>query len=258
MPSQILVEHARAVTRVTFSRPDSLNALTTGMLAEAAEAVEASGKDPAVRAVVITGAGRAFSSGADLSPGGELADGPDTGTIDAANRLIRALRQIRKPVLAAVNGPAVGVGCSLALAADFTIARESAYFLLAFANVGLMPDGGATAFLPALIGLARATRMAMLAERIPAPVAVEWGLIAQAVPNENFDSEVDNLATRLAQGPTMAYAHTKRAFNATALAGLEQALAIEREGQSSLFGTSDFAEGAAAFRGKRRPDFSGK
>jgi enoyl-CoA hydratase/carnithine racemase len=251
----VLAERTDAVLRVTFNRPGALNALTTDMVTEAAATVEACGDDPGVR-VVLTGAGRAFSSGADLSSMTGTAR-QETGTIDAANRLTRALRAVPKPVLAAVNGPAAGVACSFALAADLTIAKESAYFLLAFANVGLMPDGGATALVSAAIGRARASRMALLAERIPAALAAEWGLIAQVVPDEDFDAEIDRFAAKLAAGPTAAYAQTKSAFNATTLAHLEQALEIERTGQSALLASADFAEGAAAFLDKRAPRFSG-
>jgi enoyl-CoA hydratase/carnithine racemase len=256
-PSDLLVEHVDAALHVTFNRPHTLNALTAPLLRSAAEAVEAAGDDPAVRVIVVTGAGRAFSSGADLAMRADpsFTGGPDT--IEAVNRLVRALRSVPKPVVAAVNGPAVGGGCSLALAADFTIARESAYFLLSFADIGLMPDAGATALVPAAIGRVRATRMAMLAERIPAPLAVEWGLIMRAIPDADFDAEVRGLTARLASGPTVAYARIKGALNATTLALLDEALATERAGQSALTRTADFAEGLAAFVQKRAPDFTG-
>jgi enoyl-CoA hydratase/carnithine racemase len=255
--SQLLVERDGPVLRVTFNRPDTLNALTPQMLTAASQAIEAAGDDPDVRVIVITGAGRAFSSGADLSARADPGYQGGPATIEGVNRLVRALRTVTKPVVAAVNGPAAGGGCSVSLAADFIVARESAYFLLAFANVGLMPDGGATALVPAAIGRARATRMAMLAERIPAPLAVEWGLITQVAPDDAFDSSVDLLVTRLAKGPTAAYAQTKRAFNAATISQLDQAFAVEAAGQSVLTGTADFAEGLAAFVQKRAPDFSG-
>ncbi|MEZ0075379.1 enoyl-CoA hydratase [Planotetraspora sp. GP83] len=256
--SDLLVERLDPVLRVTFNRPDTLNALTPEMLHAAADAVEAGGGDPDLRAVVITGAGRAFSSGADLSVRADPSYKGGSGTLDGVNRLVRALREVPKPVLAAVNGPAVGGGCSVALAADVILARESAYFLLAFANVGLMPDGGASVLVPNAIGRARAARIAMLAERVPAPLAADWGLITHVVPDETFDSEVEQLAARLAQGPTVAYAQTKHALNAATLGQLEQAFAIEMAGQTMLTGTADFAEGVAAFLQKRKPGFSGR
>ncbi|MEV8563317.1 enoyl-CoA hydratase [Streptomyces sp. NPDC051917] len=256
--SDLLVERLDSVLRVTFNRPDVLNALTPEMLDTAADAVESSGGDPDVRVVVVTGAGRAFSSGADLSARADPSYQGRPRTLDAVNRLVRVLREAPKPVLAAVNGPAAGGGCSVALAADLILARESAYFLLAFADVGLMPDGGASVLLPNAIGRARAARMAMLAERIPAPRAADWGLITHTVPDETFDSEVERLAAQLAQGPTVAYAQTKHALNTATLGRLEQAFAIEAAGQAMLTGTADFAEGVAAFLQKRKPDFTGK
>ncbi|TDV37771.1 enoyl-CoA hydratase-related protein [Actinophytocola oryzae] len=246
-----------AVLRITWNRPDALNALTGEMLAHAATAIEHEAQDRAARVIVLAGAGRAFSSGADLHQVNPD-QSPDTETVEAANRLIRAIRTVPVPVVAAVRGAAAGVGCSIALAADLTVAAESAYFLLAFTGVGLMPDGGATAFVPASIGRARATRMAMLAERIDAGTAEDWGLISAAVPDDRFDEKVDALVERLSSGPTAAYAQIKRALDATSLGGLESALEAERAGQLALFGTRDFAEGAAAFLGKRAPRFVGE
>ena len=252
---EILTERTDAALRVTFNRPDTLNALTPGMLTGAAEAIETGASDSQVRAIMLTGAGRAFSAGADLGDG---AGEPTTDTIEAANAVIMAIRRAPKPVVAAVNGPAVGVGCSFALAADITIATASAYFLLAFANIGLMPDGGATALIPATIGRARALRMAMLAERIPATQAADWGMIAEAAPDDEFDSAVDGLITRLAAGPTQSYALSKCAINATTLTQLAQALETERTGQAQLFDSKDFDEGVAAFRDKRPARFTGQ
>ncbi|HJQ47211.1 MAG TPA: enoyl-CoA hydratase [Amycolatopsis sp.] len=245
------------VLRITFNRPDSLNAFTGPMLGEITELIDKHGQDDNVRVIVLTGTGRAFSSGADLA---EVNAGANLGTetLDNANATIRAIRRVPKPVVAAVNGPAAGVAASIALAADLTVAAESAYFLLAFATIGLMPDGGATALVPAAVGRARAVRMAMLGERIGARTAEEWGMITQAVADDEFQTAVDGLVAKLATGPTAAYAAMKRAFDATALAHLEAALEIEREGQVALFDTADFAEGTAAFVEKRRPRFLGR
>lgn len=255
MTIPVLIENDGPVLRITFNRPDRLNAVTTEMLTRAADAIEGAWDGTATRVIVLTGAGRAFSSGADL---GNSKKDPETATIDAANRLTAAVRQVPKPVLAAVNGLAAGVGCSFAIAADITVARESAYFLLAFANVGLMPDGGATALIPAAVGRARASRMAMLAERIAAPLALEWGLISHVARDETFESEVRAVTSQLAEGPTASYAETKQALNAASLGELDRSFEIERAGQARLFGSDDFAEGVAAFRAKRRPRFSGK
>ncbi|MGW4826342.1 enoyl-CoA hydratase-related protein [Amycolatopsis japonica] len=253
----VSIEQTGAVLRIAWNRPEALNALTSEMLAAASVAIEESAGRRAIRVIVLSGEGRAFSSGADLAKvNPDQALGAET--IDAANRLIRSIRAVPLPVVAAVGGPAAGVGCSIALAADIAVAAESAYFLLAFASVGLMPDGGATALVPAAIGRARASRMAMLAERIHANTAVDWGLIAKVFPDDRFEEELGKLVARLASGPTAAYAQIKRSFDETALGGLDSALAAERAGQLALFATRDFAEGTAAFHEKRAPRFVGE
>lgn len=252
---ELLVDRDDAVLRVTFHRPATLNSLTLPMLVKAGEIVDDAGHDPAIRAIVITGAGRAFSTGADL---GEVRTTTrKTDTIDAANAMTMAIRRAPKPVIAAVNGPVAGVGCSFVLAADYAVAAESAYFMLAFTGIGLMPDGGATDLLPAAIGRARALRMALLAERIPAGQALGWGLIAETVPDAEFPSRVETLAARLATGPTLSYAKTKFAINANTLDRLPEAFEIERVGQTRLFDTKDFAEGLDAFKHRRPPLFAG-
>lgn len=252
----VLVTHTGMVLWITFNRPSSLNAFSSDMLAGIATAIDHGAEDTDIRAIVLTGTGKSFSAGADLE--GDVAphEEPDLEVIDAANRVTLALREAPKPVVAAVNGLAAGVACSFAVAADLVIAAESAYFLLAFAKVGLMPDGGATALIPAAIGHARASRMAMLAEPLPASRALEWGLVSAVVADDTFEDEVTKTVERLADGPTAAYAQTKRAFNVSTLGSLPQALAIEREGQAGLLRATDFVEGVAAFRERRSPRFT--
>jgi 2-(1,2-epoxy-1,2-dihydrophenyl)acetyl-CoA isomerase len=248
--------------RIVLDRPERLNAWTAQLGDDLLTALELAAGDDAVRAVTVTGAGRAFSSGADLLAGfATTADGePDVGTAlrERFNPVIAAVRDLPKPVLAAVNGPAVGIGCSLALACDLAVARESAYLLLAFVNIGIVPDGGATLLVPARAGLARAAEMAMLGERIPARRALEWGLVTRVTADEAFDAEVDALAERLATGPTRAYAGTKQALNAALFGGLGEQLELEASIQQGLAGSHDFAEGVRAFAEKRSARFSGE
>jgi 2-(1,2-epoxy-1,2-dihydrophenyl)acetyl-CoA isomerase len=247
--------------RVELDRPERMNAWDAQLGADLRAAVELAAADDAVRAVTITGAGRAFSSGADLQAGFERtpAGHPDVGTAlrDRYHPIITAIRRMPKPVLAAVNGPAVGIGCSLALACDLVVARESAYLLLAFVNIGLMPDGGSSLFVPARAGMARAAEMAMLGERIPARRAMEWGLVTRVTADSDFDAEVDALAERLATGPTRSYAASKHALNAWLYAGMDAQLELEARLQQELAASADFDEGVRAFLEKRDAGFSG-
>lgn len=242
------------ILRVTINRPARMNAVTTETLDAIADAFEKYAGDESVRAAVLTGTGRAFCSGADIS-GGDLSAPPAPDTIDAANRATAHIRAFPRPVVGAVNGAAAGVGVSLALACDLTVAKESSYFLLAFARIGLMPDGGATALVAASIGRARAMRMAMLAERLSASDALAQGLIADAHPDDDFDSAVEELAQRLANGPSVALASTKHAINDATLTELDNAFVRERAGQLELLAGPDFAEGVSAFQEKRTADF---
>ncbi|MEA2276497.1 MAG: hypothetical protein QOC78_1457, partial [Solirubrobacteraceae bacterium] len=252
-----------AAATIELSRPETLNAWNAQLGADLLAALREAAADDAVRAVVLTGAGRAFSAGADLrdvTSGDRTAAGhPDIGSAltDRYHPIIELVRTMPKPVLAAVNGPAVGIGCSLALAADLLVARESAYFLLAFANIGLAPDGGSSLFVPSRVGFTRAAEMALLGERVPAPLALEWGLINRVVPDAAFDEEVAALRDRLATGPTRSYAGTKRQLNRWLYADMAQQLALEAEVQQELAGSADFAEGVAAFIEKRPATFGG-
>jgi 2-(1,2-epoxy-1,2-dihydrophenyl)acetyl-CoA isomerase len=247
--------------RIELNRPDTMNAWDKQFGHDLGAAVaQAAAED--VRAVVITGAGRAFSSGADLKAGFDpTPEGhPDvlTPLRELYHPIIAAVRRLPKPVLAAVNGPAVGIGCSLALACDLVVARESAYFLLAFVNIGLVPDGGASLLVPERAGLARAAEMAMLGERIPAAKALEWGLANRVVADDAFDAEVDALAARLAAGPTGAYARIKRQLNAWLMTRMEDQLDLEAALQQEAAASEDFREGAVAFLQRRQPSFSGR
>ena len=255
------VERAGAVLRIRFNRPDVLNAFDVTATIELLNLIRAADRDDSVRAVMLTGAGRAFSSGADI--GARIGDSDarsvvETDLREVSGPLILALRRLRKPVIAAVNGPAVGIGCSIALASDLVVAAESAFFLLAFANIGLTPDGGASLLLPARIGLGRAFVLALLAERLSAAEAVSWGLADRVVPDPEFASVTEALAFRLAAGPTQSYAATKQAINAAVLGGLEAALDLEAGLQAELASSEDFAEGVAAFSVKRSPQFKGR
>lgn len=245
--------------RITLNRPDSLNAWNAQLGHDLSDAVNAVAIDDAVRAVLITGAGRAFSSGADLGDHGPGDGAPDLGVRlrEIYNPTILAIREMPKPVVASVNGPAAGIGCALALACDLVIAAESAYFLLAFVNIGLVPDGGATATVAARAGGSRAAEMALLGERIAAPMALEWGLINRVAADAQLATEADALLGRLAGGPTKAYAATKQLLNRTLYAGLEAQLDAEADAQSEQGRTADFVEGVIAFSQKRPPSFSG-
>jgi 2-(1,2-epoxy-1,2-dihydrophenyl)acetyl-CoA isomerase len=250
---------------IELNRPESMNAWNRQFGLDLLAAVEEVAADDDVRAVCVTGAGRAFSSGADLkdmSGGGELTpDGrPDVYKVltERYHPIITGLRTMPKPVLAAVNGPAVGIGLSLALAADLVIARESAYFLLAFVNIGLVPDGGSSLFVPERVGLTRATEMAMLGERVPAPRAAEWGLINRAVADDAFEAETEALLDRLANGATASYAGTKRQLNAWLFERMDDQLELEARVQREMAGSDDFLEGVAAFLQKRPAEFRGR
>jgi 2-(1,2-epoxy-1,2-dihydrophenyl)acetyl-CoA isomerase len=255
----VIWEQAGAVGRLTLNRPDSLNAWTPQFGRELRDVIEGAAASGSVRAVLITGAGRGFSSGADLKSGFEPTGRPDLGRElrNLYHPAIAGVRRLEKPVVAAVNGPAAGIGCSLALACDLILAAESAFFGLAFVNVGLMPDGGSTAFVPAAAGRARAFQMALLGERVPAPRALEWGLVNWVYPDDRLMEEADALVRRLAAGPTRSYAGSKRALNQFIYGDLDAQLDLEAELQHALGRTKDFVEGAAAFVQKRAPSFTG-
>jgi 2-(1,2-epoxy-1,2-dihydrophenyl)acetyl-CoA isomerase len=247
-----------AVATLTLARPQSLNALTGAMLDEMREAVE-SLAGAGARCLLLTGEGRGFSSGADLAASGGGGLPEDVGAALEAhfNPLVEALFACPMPVVAAVNGPCAGAGCSLALAADIVLAGRSAYFLQAFINIGLIPDAGATWLLPRLAGRARAMEMMMLGERVSAEQAERWGLISRMVEDDALADEVRSLATKLAAGPTRSYGLLRRLARDAEQATLTEALAAERTAQREAGRTKDFQRGVMAFLAKQPPRFEG-
>src|SRR4051795_6818205 len=259
----VTLQRRGAVATIELDRPDAMNAWNRELGDELRTVVERTAADADVRAVVITGAGRAFSAGADLKDTGFnlTADGhPDVrqALTERYHPIITGISEMTKPVIAAVNGPAAGIGCSLALACDLVLAAESAYFLLAFVNIGLVPDGGSSLLVPSRVGFARAAEMAVLGERIPAPRALEWGLINRVAPDDAFASESDALLDRLAKGPTRAYAGAKRQLNAWVFGRMREQLALEASVQQEMAGSGDFDEGVTAFLERRAAVFEGR
>lgn len=242
---------------LALNRPEILNAVDGEMMVALASQLEGARARDDVRVVVITGTGAGFSAGADMASL-RLAPEHPVETMDGANRVIRAVIGLDKPVLAAVNGIAAGVACSAALASDIIVAAESAAFLLPFSRIGLMTDGGSSLTVAASIGRARAMRMALLGEPMSAADALACGLITHLAPDAEFSELVARLARRLAAGPAIAQSGIKKAINAATLPQLEAALDREHAGQRALFTTRDFTEGLAAFAAGRKPVFRGE
>jgi 2-(1,2-epoxy-1,2-dihydrophenyl)acetyl-CoA isomerase len=254
----------QGAARIELNRPEALNAWNKQLGQDLLAALTQASADEAVRAVRITGSGRAFSSGADLRDisGDDLTpEGrPNVYGVltERYHPIMRAIREMKKPVVSAVNGGAVGIGCSLALCCDLVVAAESAYFLLAFVNIGLVPDGGSSLFVPARIGMARAAEMAMLGERVSAPQALEWGLVNRVFADQDFERESAALTARLALGPTRSYAASKRLINERIYAGMDEQLELEATLQQEMAGSDDFVEGVSAFLAKRPASFEGR
>lgn len=256
----ILIEKHAGYRQITLNRPDRLNALTAAMGGALLEALGDAEADPECRAVLLTGAGRGFCAGQDLTEVQPTEAGPpDLGPLlDGYNAVIRKLRGLEMPVVCAVNGIAAGAGANLALACDIVLAAKSASFLQAFARIGLIPDVGGTWALPRLVGAARARGLALLAEPLPAERAADWGLIWLAVDDDGLMDAAHALAARLAQGPTIGLALAKRALDAAERNDLDTQLDLERDLQNEAVRTPDYAEGVRAFLEKRVPVFRGR
>lgn len=255
----IRVENVGAVRRIVLNRPERLNACPPTMAVEIGDALyDLEG----ARAVLITGEGRAFCSGADLAASGarSISGGPGSykALTESYNPMILKLSRLPVPLVCAINGVAAGVGCSIALMGDFVIAAKSAYFLQAFVNIGLVPDGGSSWLLPRLIGKPRAMQMMMLGERIPAEKAEEWGMIYKAVDDATLADEAMALAQRLASGPTVALGVMRQNVARALESELSGALLAEAEGQWKAGDSADAREGIKSFLQKRKADFQGR
>jgi 2-(1,2-epoxy-1,2-dihydrophenyl)acetyl-CoA isomerase len=258
------VYRAGAGVTIALNRPSRMNAWSNALSADLLDALRDAAADDSVRAVMLTGTGNAFCSGADLREGmaEAVANGGPMDTERTLTRwyhpIVTTIREMPKPVVSAVNGAAVGAGLSLALAADLVVAKESAYFTLAFVNIGLVPDGGSSLFVPARVGFARAAEMALLGDPVSAAKAVEVGLINAAWPDAEFTANAEALLLRLSSGPTRSYAGSKRELNHWLYARMAEHLALEARLQGEAAGTKDFIEGVTAFLEKRKPTFTGE
>ena len=258
----ILYQNADGIARITLNRPERLNSFTSSMHAQLRDALAQVAADKSARVLLLTGAGRGFCAGQDLS---DRAVAPGAAPVDLGESiesnyrpLVLGLRNLAVPVVCAVNGVAAGAGANIALACDIVIAARSASFIQAFCKIGLIPDSGGTFFLPRLVGTARAMGLAMLGEKLTAEQAEEWGLIWKCVDDAQLASTVDGLLVHLAQAPTKGLAAIKRALYASSTATLEDALTHERDVQRELGQSDDYREGVAAFLAKRPPRFTGR
>lgn len=263
MSESILQVADQGVVTITLNRPDVLNSFNAQMARELQQALAQAAGDATVRAVLLTGAGRAFCAGQDLGEAlgkGSDPSGADLGEIvrTSYNPIVLAIREMEKPVVCAVNGVAAGAGANLALACDLVVASEDASFVQSFSKIGLVPDTSGTFFLPRLVGPARATALMFLAEKVGAQKALEWGMIYQVVPSQVLLEAASALARQLATMPTRGLALTKKLLNASWANDLGAQLALEEEMQRQAGRTADYAEGVSAFLAKRKASYVGR
>ena len=259
--ASILVAQEAGVLSITLNRPEKLNAFNPEMHERLRAALQQADDDPAVRAVLLTGAGRGFCAGQDLAERDVSGSAPIDLSVSIGshyNPLVRRLRALPKPVVCAVNGVAAGAGANIALACDLVLAARSASFVQAFARIGLVPDSGGTWFLPRKVGMARAMGLALLGDKLSAEDAERWGLIWKMFDDKDLLPEAKKLAAQLACGPTKGYALLKKALNASAGNSLEAQLDLERDLQRDAGASEDYREGVSAFKQKRKPTFKGK
>ncbi|MGN8224713.1 enoyl-CoA hydratase-related protein [Gracilimonas sp. BCB1] len=258
----ITTDFTNGVFTIILNRPDKLNSFIFEMANQLKEALHRAESDEDVRCVLLTGEGRAFCAGQDLAEATEVSDDPERDLSEIVHHtyipIIKGIRKLEKPVVCAVNGTAAGAGANIALACDIVIASEEAAFIQSFSQIGLIPDSGGTYILPRLIGLARATALTFLGEKVSAKEAVEMGMIWKACPAETYMEEAKKVAARLARMPTKGFGLTKRGFNAGFSNSLEEQMKLEAKLQAEAGKTHDYNEGVKAFMEKRKPEFTGK
>ncbi|OBX25171.1 2-(1,2-epoxy-1,2-dihydrophenyl)acetyl-CoA isomerase [Gelidibacter algens] len=257
--SSILLENKNGVAYITLNRPEVFNSFNREMAFLLQDTLDACEKDDAVRAIVLSGNGKAFCAGQDLKEvtSSDLNPGFKKILEEHYNPIITRIRSIKKPIIGAINGVAAGAGANIALACDIVVAHEHVNFIQAFSLIGLIPDSGGTFFLPRLIGFQKASALAMLGDKIAAEEAERMGMIYKVIPFENFDEEVNKLAIKLANMPTKALGMIKELFNKSMTNDLESQLALESKLQIEAAQTEDYAEGVLAFMEKRKPEFKG-
>jgi 2-(1,2-epoxy-1,2-dihydrophenyl)acetyl-CoA isomerase len=256
--THLLFEKEGSVAKITLNRPEVLNSFNKVMAKETQDALKTCANDSSVRAVYLTGAGRAFCAGQDLEEAIDPNNAIDEIVRNSYNPMIRAIREIEKPVICAVNGVAAGAGANLAFSCDITFACESANFIQSFSKIGLIPDSGGTYFLPRLVGMQKAAAMAMLAEKIPAAEAASLGLIYRSCPDDELHETAFGIASKLAAMPTIGLGLTKKGFNEGWKNDLDTQLDLEEKLQKAAGSSKDYKEGVDAFLEKRKPVFKGE